>query len=145
MLLRSPHASTAGWNLQSDKVQLDGDARFRLLGRIDRILKIEGKRVSLQRLERELCELVWVTEAAVVSLGGSRPYLGALVRLSEAGAAEIERLGKFRFERMLRRELSSTEELAVLPRRWRFVECMPMDQLGKRRVSDVVTLLEQNE
>ncbi len=145
MLLRSQHASASGWSLQSDKIQLQSDGRFRLLGRIDRILKIEGKRVSLQRLERELCELAWVAEAAVVGLGGSRPYLGALVRLSEAGAAEIERLGKFRFERMLRRELSSTEDLAVLPRRWRFVQFMPMDQLGKRRVSDVVTLLEQNE
>jgi acyl-coenzyme A synthetase/AMP-(fatty) acid ligase len=145
MLLRSQHASTPGWSLQSDKIKVEKDGRFRLLGRIDRILKIEGKRVSLQRLERELCEMAWVTEAAVVGLGGSRPYLGALVRLSEAGAAEIERLGKFRFERMLRRELSSTEDLAVLPRRWRFVQFMPMDQLGKRRVSDVVTLLEQNE
>ena len=55
-------------------------------------------------------------------------------KLSAAGVAEIERLGKFRFERMLRRELSSTEDLAVLPRRWRFVDFMPMDGLGKRRV-----------
>jgi acyl-coenzyme A synthetase/AMP-(fatty) acid ligase len=145
MLLRSAHASTPGWSLQSDKIQLDGDGRFRLLGRIDRILKIEGKRVSLQRLERELCELVWVKEAAVVGLGGSRPYLGTVVQLSEAGAVEIERLGKFRFERKLRRELSWMEDLAVLPRRWRFVDFMPTDQLGKRRVNDVVTLLEQNE
>jgi acyl-coenzyme A synthetase/AMP-(fatty) acid ligase len=145
MLLRSSHASTPGWSLQSDKIQLEGDGRFRLLGRIDRILKIEGKRVSLQRLERELCELTWIKEAAVVGLGGSRPYLGAVVQLSAAGAVEIERLGKFRFERKLRRELSSTEDLAVLPRRWRFVDFMPTDQLGKRRVNDVVTLLEQNE
>jgi hypothetical protein len=31
----------------------------------------------------------------------------------------------------------------VLPRRWRFVDLMPMDALGKRRASDVVALLEQ--
>ena len=73
----------------------------------------------------------------------ARTYLGAVVKLSAAGVAEIERLGKFRFERMLRRELSSTEDLAVLPRRWRFVDFMPMDGLGKRRVGDVVALLEQ--
>ena len=64
------------------------------------------------------------------------------MQLSAAGVAEIERLGKFRFERKLRRELSSTEDLAVLPRRWRFVDRMPMDGLGKRRIGDVVALLE---
>jgi hypothetical protein len=79
----------------------------------------------------------------VVHLGDRRAYLGAVVKLSAAGNTEIQRLGKFRFERMLRRELSSTEDLSVLPRRWRFVDSMPMDGLGKRRVSDVVALLEQ--
>jgi len=141
--LRSPHASSYGWCEQADRVSLTADGRFRLEGRIDRVLKVEGKRVSLERLERELAGLPWVQEAAVVGLGGRRTYLGAVVQLSAAGVAELERLGKFRFERMLRRELSSTEDLAVLPRRWRFVDFMPMDGLGKRRAGDVVVLLEQ--
>lgn len=143
LTLRSPHASGHAWCEQADRISLTGDGRFRLEGRIDRILKVEGKRVSLERLERQIAGLPWVNEAAVVGLGGSRTYLGAVVKLSAAGVAEIERLGKFRFERMLRRELSSTEDLAVLPRRWRFVDFMPMDGLGKRRVRDVLELLEQ--
>jgi acyl-coenzyme A synthetase/AMP-(fatty) acid ligase len=143
LMLRSPHASGHGWCEQADRISLTGDGRFRLEGRIDRVLKVEGKRVSLERLEREIAGLPWVSEAAVVALGEPRTYLGAVAKLSAAGVAEIERLGKFRFERMLRRELSSTEDLAVLPRRWRFVDFMPMDGLGKRRVSDVVALLEQ--
>jgi acyl-coenzyme A synthetase/AMP-(fatty) acid ligase len=141
--LRSPHASGHGWCEQADRISLTADGRFRLEGRIDRVLKVEGKRVSLERLEREIVGLPWVNEAAVVGLGGSRAYIGAVVKLSAAGVAEIERLGKFRFERMLRRELSSTEDLAVLPRRWRFVDFIPMDGLGKRRVRDVLALLEQ--
>ena len=141
--LRSPHASGNGWCEQADRISLAADGRFRLEGRIDRVLKVEGKRVSLERLEREIVGLPWVNEAAVVGLGGSRTYLGAVVKLSAAGVAEIERLGKFRFERMLRRELSSTEDLAVLPRRWRFVDLMPIDGLGKRHVHDVLALLEQ--
>ncbi len=141
--LRSPHASGDGWYEQADRISLAADGRFRLEGRTDRVVKIEGKRVSLQRLERLIAASPWVSEAAVVSLGGNRAYLGAVARLSAAGAVELERLGKFRFERKLRRELSSTEDLAVLPRRWRFVDLMPMDALGKRRASDVVALLEQ--
>jgi hypothetical protein len=46
---------------------------------------------------------------------------------------------------MIRHELSSLEDAAVLPRRWRFVDLMPMDGLGKRRVRDVTALLEQAE
>jgi acyl-coenzyme A synthetase/AMP-(fatty) acid ligase len=141
--LRSPHASGDGWCEQADRISLAADGRFRLEGRTDRVVKIEGKRVSLQRLERLIGASPWVSEAAVVGLGGDRAYLGAVVRLSAAGAVELARFGKFRFERKLRRELSSTEDLAVLPRRWRFVDQMPMDALGKRRASDVVALLEQ--
>jgi len=144
MMLRSPHGSGNAWCEQSDRISFVGKGRFRLEGRTDRVAKIEGKRVSLQRLEKEIASLCWVSDAAVVSLGGEhRAYLGAVVKLSDAGIREIERLGKFRFERMLRRELSATEDPVVLPRRWRFVDLMPMDGLGKRRIADVVALLEQ--
>lgn len=143
LMLRSPHASGDQWCEQADRISFVDAHRFRLEGRVDRVVKIEGKRISLQRLEREIAALPWVSEAAVVSLGGNRAYLGAVVKLSNEGIIEIERLGKFRFERKLRRELSSTEDLAVLPRRWKFVDLMPMDGLGKRRVTDVVALLEQ--
>jgi len=104
-MLRSPHASGHGWCEQADRISLTSDGRFRLEGRIDRVLKVEGKRVSLERLEREIARLPWVSEAAVVALSEPRTYLGAVVKLSAAGVAEIERVGKFRFERMLRREL----------------------------------------
>jgi acyl-coenzyme A synthetase/AMP-(fatty) acid ligase len=143
--LRSPHASARDWCEQPDRVSFAPDGRFRLEGRVDRVVKIEGKRVSLQKLEREIAALRWVTEAAVVALSGNRAYLGAVVKLSDAGVAELARLGKFRFERMLRHQLSSLEDAAVLPRRWRFVDLMPMDGLGKRRVRDVTALLEQTE
>src|SRR5258708_324025 len=52
LMLRSPHASGRGWCEQADRISLTTDGRFRLEGRIDRILKVEGKRVSLERLER---------------------------------------------------------------------------------------------
>ncbi|MHB8381511.1 MAG: AMP-binding protein [Candidatus Binataceae bacterium] len=144
LMLRSPHASGHGWSEQADKISLVADGRFRLEGRIDRVTKIEGKRVSLSRLEHQISALPWATESAVVVLGGSRAYLGAVVRLSTAGIVEFDRLGKFRFERMVRRELASIEDVAVLPRRWRFVDLMPMDGLGKRRIRDVAALLGQD-
>jgi acyl-coenzyme A synthetase/AMP-(fatty) acid ligase len=145
LMLRSPHASGSVWCKQSDRISFEAGGRFRLEGRIDRIVKIEGKRVSLQRMERQIVTLEWVSEAAVVALGkeGGGAYLGAVVKLSVAGLLEIQRLGKFRFVRKLRRELSASEDLSVLPRRWRFVDLMPTDGLGKRRVADFVALLKE--
>jgi acyl-coenzyme A synthetase/AMP-(fatty) acid ligase/3-hydroxymyristoyl/3-hydroxydecanoyl-(acyl carrier protein) dehydratase len=143
LLLRSPHASEQDWCEQADRISFAADGRFRLEGRLDRVIKVEGKRVSLDRLESAIIALPWVEEAAVVSLGGDWQYLGAVARLSPAGNIELTRLGKFRFERRLRHELGLAEEPAVLPRRWRFVEAIPIDGLGKRRNSDLQALFEK--
>jgi acyl-coenzyme A synthetase/AMP-(fatty) acid ligase len=140
LLLRSRHASAEGWCEQADRIAPSDGGRFRLEGRIDRVVKIEGKRVSLERMERAVCALPWIAEAAVVSLGENPMCLGVVAKLAAPGASEIARLGKFRFERLLRRELAQAEDAAVLPRRWRFVETMPVDGLGKRRIGDLQAL-----
>ena len=95
---------------------------------------------KLFRMERSMIALPWIAETVVVSLGGTRLYLGAVVRLTSLGENEIARLGKFRFERLLRRELAQAEDASVLPRRWRFVEAIPMDGLGKHRLADIRAL-----
>jgi len=144
LLLRSAHASHRGWAEQADRITLAADGQFRLDGRIDRIVKIEGKRVSLDRLERSVAALPWVSAAAVITLAESSLYLGVVAELSPVGKRDIAELGKFRFERMLRRELAHSEDAAVLPRRWRFVDAMPVDGLGKRRNADLRDLFGQS-
>jgi acyl-coenzyme A synthetase/AMP-(fatty) acid ligase len=88
--------------------------------------------------------LPWIAEAMVVSLSGNRLYLGTVARLAPPGIEEIKRLGKFRFERMLRRELAEAEDAAVLPRRWRFVETLPVNAMGKRRIADLRKLFDKS-
>ena len=134
LLLRSRHTSAEGWCEQADRITPSAGGRFRLEGRVDRIVKIEGKRVSLERMERAVNALPWIAEAAVVSLGENPVYLGVVAKLAAAGQSEIARRGKFRFERLIRRELAASEDAAVLPRRWRFVATIPVDGLGKRRL-----------
>ena len=141
--LRSPFVGGDGWCDLADRVALTGGGCFRFEGRADTVLKIEGKRVSLQQLERDIANLRWIDAAAVAPVGRDRIFLGAVATLSEAGKAELAQLGKFRFERMLRRELGSTQDAAALPRRWRFVDRMPMDGMGKRRRRDIAALLEE--
>ena len=124
----------------SDLVEMAEDGGFRLLGRADRIAKVEGKRVSLPEVEAQLRRSPLVADAAVLTL----EQLCAVVMPSVEGAARLADLGAFRFGRLLRRELSAVQEPAGLPRRWRFVSCLPDGALGKRRHADIAALFEES-
>jgi acyl-coenzyme A synthetase/AMP-(fatty) acid ligase len=102
------------------------DGRFHLLGRLDRILKLEEKRISLPELERALEAQPWVARAAVVLLEGARPTLGAVVVLKPSAPVERALL-----VRTLRAHLAQRFEGSALPRRWRFPEELPSDARGK--------------
>jgi acyl-coenzyme A synthetase/AMP-(fatty) acid ligase len=140
--VRSPGVAGASWCELADRIALAADGGFHFEGRADRIVKVEGKRVSLRRLEQDLLALPWVAGAAVMPVTAGRLILGGVVALSPSGEAELARLGKFRFERALRRALAATQESAALPRRWRFVAQLPIDGMGKRRSADILALLE---
>jgi acyl-coenzyme A synthetase/AMP-(fatty) acid ligase len=137
----SPYAG-AGWCELADRAEIRSATEFHLLGRADRVAKVEGKRVSLPQLEQQIARLPWVAEAAVAPIEEERLFLGAVIVLSAEGRAELEKRGKFRFERQLRHELAATQDPAVLPRRWRFVEQLPTDAMGKRRRRELAALLE---
>jgi acyl-coenzyme A synthetase/AMP-(fatty) acid ligase len=138
--VRSPYV-TGGFCELADKATIAGDGRFQFEGRADRIVKIEGRRVSLPGLEQAIRRLRWVSDAAVATVPPANTALGAIVVLTAEGAAALAQQGKFRFERMLRRELAATHEPASLPRRWRFVSEIPADGMGKRRQRDLAQLL----
>jgi len=128
----------------ADRVVMEGDGGFRLLGRADRIAKIDGKRVALDEVERALASCPQVAAAAAVVLDDPDPVLAALVVPSEAGRAELERLGAFRMGRALRRGLSDRLEAAGLPRRWRFVDDLPVGPMGKCLPQDLRALFRES-
>ncbi len=59
---------------------------------------------------------------------------------SPQGRERLAALGGFRFGRLLRGGLADTQEPAGMPRRWRFVEALPQQPMGKRRDADVMAL-----
>lgn len=124
----------------SDTIEVLDDDHFRLVGRSDRIAKIDGKRVSLPAVEAQLTALSWVSAAAVLVLPGEQEVLAAAVVPSAQGRQEMAKIGAFRFGRLLRQELSRTQESAGKPRRWRFVDALPEDRMGKIQRQDLVHL-----
>ncbi|HWE05108.1 MAG TPA: hypothetical protein VG274_00260, partial [Rhizomicrobium sp.] len=121
----------------SDKAVSTGDLfdrlgeKFRLKGRIDRVAKIDGKRVSLARVEEALLAQPIVEAAAAVRLPERRGALGAVVELNPEGKAALVEKGAFRLSRDLRHALAERLEPAERPKHWRF-GAIPFDRQGKR-------------
>ena len=126
--IRSPNLAHEDVVHSADKAEMTPGG-FRFIGRADRIVKVEGKRVSLTVLERDLTSLAEVAEAALAMRDGE---LGALLVLTPEARASLATEGRFRFERRLRRSLADTHEPSALPRRWRFLPALPLDPMGKR-------------
>lgn len=132
LAVRSPFTGSDEPMVMGDAVSFLEGGRFRLKGRLDRVVKVEGKRVSLPRVEEALCALDLVEDAAVIDLPERRGALGAVVVLSEAGRAGLAEKGSFRFSRDLRAALKPRLEPMELPRFWRFVDSVPVNAQGKR-------------
>jgi hypothetical protein len=63
---------------------------------------------------------------------------------SASGARALTCTDAFRFGRRLREALASSQSAAGLPRRWRFVDRMPVDPLGKRRACELAALFDED-
>ncbi|WP_168173717.1 AMP-binding protein [Thalassospira sp. TSL5-1] len=135
LMVAAPHINGDNWYHTADRVAFDGLAgqnRFRLLGRADRIVKIEGKRISLDRVETHLRNHDWVENAVALLPDDADNRLGAIVVLTPQGQQHLQAQGAFQTGRSLRSHISHYEEDAALPRRWRFVDTLPTDSQGKK-------------
>jgi hypothetical protein len=142
LTVRSPFIEPGRTIAMGDRIEfVEGDT-FRLLGRADRVVKVEGRRVSLTRIAEVLADLEDVDETAVVMLPDRRGWLGAAIVLSPSGASRLREMGAFRLSRHLRRALSGRLDPIERPKFWRFVERLPMNSQGKRVDADVRALFE---
>lgn len=130
--VRSPHLGRADWHRTDDMAAFDDEGRFRLQGRLDRVLKLDGKRVSLGELESRLQLHSDVAEVRTVPLAGStRQRIGALVVLSAQGQETLRGDGRVALVKALRRHLATYFDAVVLPRHWRIRRALPVDARGK--------------
>jgi 3-hydroxymyristoyl/3-hydroxydecanoyl-(acyl carrier protein) dehydratase len=129
LLVVSPFTGQTEPLATGDRVKLS-EGGFQLEARADRIVKIEGKRVSLVRVEEVLTALPFVENASAVDLPARHGALGAVVQLTEAGRHELDTKGSFRLSRELRHLLSSRLSAAERPKQWRFAR-IPRNAQGK--------------
>ncbi|HLD64981.1 MAG TPA: AMP-binding protein [Pseudomonas sp.] len=129
--LSSPCLPAGQWEQTADAVRLQADGRFELGARLDRIVKLEEKRISLPMLEQALADHPWVAEARLGVIQDRRAYLGALVALNPAGLHALRNQGRRAVTDSLRQHLKAHCEALALPRRWRLVRQLPLNVQGK--------------
>ncbi len=138
--IRSPYLENDHWYEMSDKVEFLSNDKFLLKGRIDRIVKVEGKRVSLHEVEAIALQSPYVKEAAALIVDDERQSLSCVIVLTPEGQVQLDAIGEFRMGRLLRTEMRNDLDQAALPRRWRFVAKIPVNSQGKRLMADLLSL-----
>ncbi|MGE8152232.1 AMP-binding protein [Pseudomonas vancouverensis] len=141
LLIASPYLPAGHVEQTADAARLDADGRFELLGRLDRIVKLEEKRISLPMLEQALMAHDWVYEARLGVVQENRASLGALLVLTDAGLHALRNQGRRSLTEQLRQYLSEHCEALALPRRWRLLRQLPLNAQGKLPQADVEALL----
>lgn len=141
LLIASPYLPAGHVEHTADAARIAADGRFELLGRLDRIVKLEEKRISLPMLEQALMAHDWVSEARLGVVQEKRASLGALVVLSENGLHALRNLGRRAVTEGLRQHLSEHCETLALPRRWRWLRQLPLNAQGKLPQAEVEALL----
>ncbi len=115
--------------------QRDG---FLLLGRQDRIIKFEDKRVSLTQIEHELLRHPWIADAHC----GRHPQhqrIAIWAALNADGIAALRDQGRAAVADALKRHLAATQDTIALPRYWRFADSLPRNAQAKIAAADFQT------
>lgn len=139
--IASPYLPAGHIEHTADAARIHADGRFELLGRLDRIVKLEEKRISLPMLEQALMAHPWVTENRLGVVQENRASLGALVVLSAEGLHALRNQGRRTVTQTLRQQLSQHCEALALPRRWRLLRQLPLNSQGKLPQAEIDALL----
>lgn len=145
LMVKSNHAFEDDWITTGDGAAWS-DATcqtFKLMGRTDRIIKLEEKRLSLDAIEQSIQALDAVQQCHVLVLEHEhRQILGCIVVLKEDAREQLQQLGKSAFVGHLKQQLKDRLETIAIPRQWRFLSQLPQNSQSKLNKSYLQTLFK---
>ena len=140
----SPYIKNPEGFATADLAEFFEDGRFILKGRSDSIVKIEEKRISLTEVENRLLQTGLVEDVKVIALQNDvRQYLAAAVVLNAEGKKKFENTEKYYINRFFHDFLMQYFENVVLPKKWRFVEKLPVDVQGKKHKDEIAAMFNE--
>lgn len=131
-----------GGFVTGDLGKIEDDGTFQLMGRADSIVKIEEKRISLPEVENRLRQTGVVRDVRVVPMTGKRQFLAAAIVLNDEGIAKFQGVEKKDMNAFFKQHLSGFLENTVQPKKWRYLEELPQDAMGKIKTREVQALFE---
>jgi len=141
--IKSKFCPNDDWFSTSDLARQSGNS-FEILGRADRILKIEGTRISLSQLISAIKGSDLVEDCHISDLeGGKRSQLGCVIKLNSHGCLLILTEGKLALINHLKNSLRGNVNAIAIPRRWRFVDKFPQNAMGKVIKRDLDNLFSE--
>jgi acyl-coenzyme A synthetase/AMP-(fatty) acid ligase len=140
LVVRSPYIKDPAGFVTGDLVDIHRDGKFLLKGRADSVVKIEEKRISLPEVENRILESGMARDAAVIALSGKRQYLAAVIVLNDRAKEQFAGAEKFEINKYFSVYLSRFFETVVLPKRWRYIDNIPLDAQGKKKKDDLEAL-----
>lgn len=138
--VKSPFCFQSGWQCTHDRVELTG-SEFNLLGRNDRIVKIEEKRVSLNAIEQHVLAMDCVADVAALVLEQGRQYIALIIETSQMGIDYISQHGEIELKKRIKESLSQTTEKIAMPRKIRLLTEPIVNAQGKKVHSELIKLL----
>lgn len=144
LMVASPQIE-GGRQLLADRAEPAENGGFRLRGRADRIVKIEGKRISLAEVEQVAEGQPLISVARALTLSRRRTEIALVAELTPEGRRFLQTRGKPALVRRLREAFTRHFEPVALPRRWRFTEQMPYNQQGKITVDSLMAMFRQED
>ncbi|WP_426455877.1 AMP-binding protein [Acinetobacter sp. KB005] len=145
LMVKSNHAFEDDWITTGDGAAWSDETcqTFRLLGRTDRIVKLEEKRLSLDAIEQSIQALDAVQQCHVLVLEHEhRQILGCIFVLKEDAREQLQQLGKSAFVGHLKLQLKDSLETIAIPRQWRFLSQLPQNSQSKLNKSYLQTLFK---
>ena len=140
----SPYIKDPQGFATADLAEIFDDGRFILKGRSDSIVKIEEKRISMTEVENRIMQTGLVSDVKVVALQNDvRQYLAAAVVLNDKGKKQFENTEKYLVNRYFHDFLMQYFENVVLPKKWRFLDALPVDAQGKKHKLEIEALFEK--
>lgn len=137
--VRSTHAMTTDWVLTGDRVDIFPDQCFKLLGRADRIIKLEEKRLSLDAIEQAILQLDEIEQCHVLVVKHEhRQILACVAVLSKALELEAKPI----LVADLKKKLTGLLEKIAIPRSWRFLSKIPINSQSKLNHQNLKALFD---
>ena len=123
-----------------------GQNQFILKGRLDRIIKLEEKRISLEQIENiyNIHELIQETTTIVIKNHVDKDIIAMLIVLSAKGKSFLKENTRRQFYIKLKQDILRKNILTALPKRYKIVDNLPYNSQGKLLKKSILQVFDKD-